>query len=139
MKSIEALRTAGLTVSSAHDAAGCTEVASDKPFWFFNPQFNRTPLEIYEALKQAHEIPTGGFRIVIGGEWDTGDLPFEILLPADKRYATNAYHIYKDSQAHADKLQAIANRLRDDLGKAVKGVLAYNGVAAPAVFCQQPE
>lgn len=81
MKSIQQLRAAGFTVSKATDAVGCTEVSFPVCFHYYNPQFHRNPLEVFDALSPAKPGLNGGYRLVIAGELppDDGEIPFEVI------------------------------------------------------------
>jgi hypothetical protein len=109
MKSVAQLRAAGFTVIPSTEAVGCTEVAHPGTFFTFNPNFKKTPIEIFEGLSEAHTRPAGGFRVTIASACppDDGDIPLEILLRMDRERLAFHYRRHTEAQAEALRTKAL--------------------------------
>lgn len=80
MQSVQILRKAGFTVQPATDAVGCTEVFSDKLFYFYNPKFASSLAEVFDKLQPA-DMHSGRYRLIIAGNCptDDGEIPLSIV------------------------------------------------------------
>jgi hypothetical protein len=107
MKTVFALRKAGFIVCSAKDAIGCTEVASEQPFYVFNPRVHTTPEEIYAGLLPAKASPTGGYRVIFEGECppENEAIPYRIVLPIDRNHIGGYLERYKEAVAEAERIR----------------------------------
>ena len=109
MKSVAQLRAAGFTIISSPDAVGCTEVTYPGTFYTYNPEFKKTPVEIFESLTEARTRPTGGFRVTLAGDCppDDGNIHLEILLRMDRERIAIHYRRHKEAQAEALRAKAM--------------------------------
>jgi len=93
----------GITVRPHEGSVGCTEVLSSRPFWHYNPRFQRSMEEIMGKIKRAETMPDGGFHVVVAGEWATAaELPLCIVSAETKAALDNAYadHMQAEGEMH---------------------------------------
>lgn len=84
-KTVNELRAAGFLVRSAADAVQCTEVVSDKPFWYFNANFYESMADVHEHLTRAAQHGQQ-FRLLVAGEYE-GEMNFPFGIVEEARYA----------------------------------------------------
>lgn len=118
MKSVAKLRRIGFTIGAPYpdDAVDCTKVTSDKPFYYFNPNFATEPRQIFESLKQASEVSPGVFELLIAGEHFGADdeLPFTIVLSPSRQSLERLYNPCIEIAAEIERLnREQAERLAD--------------------------
>lgn len=106
MKTVTQLQGAGFTVQPAKDATGCTEVLSDKPFWFYNPRFHSDMPSIQANLKAA-ERHGDMFRLLAAGLFaGAAQFPFALVDSTIKSTLDGAFQGYLQMQEGAKKWTA---------------------------------
>ncbi len=113
MRTIQQLRDAGFTVQGAEDAAGCTEVLSDDPFWHVGRQFldstntTNTMLEVQERIRPA-DPHAGGYRLVIAGRYaDDAILPSHLMDAKTVARLDAAHDKWETASAAVDAARAL--------------------------------
>lgn len=103
MKTVTQLQAAGFIVQPTQDATGCTEVLSDKPFWFYNPRFHADMATIQANLAAAN-AHGDKFRLVAAGIFE-GETAFPFALVADgtKQTLDFAFEEHRSMMAEARK------------------------------------
>lgn len=110
MRTVAQLIAAGFIVRDSLDGLNCTEVASDKPFWFYNPRWLRSndesgsrAREVLASLRSATLGPTC-YQLVVAGvfEGDT-EFPFEIIDSERKELLEQAFTRYQEHSNLADR------------------------------------
>jgi len=98
MKSVKSLRSVGFTVRSATDAVDCTEVSSDKLFYYYNPKFAKDPLGVHSALQLAGREGER-YRLLIAGACpaDDGEVPFVIVNEQQRQQVAVFYEQHKEA------------------------------------------
>lgn len=85
MKKVAQLRAAGFVVQPSQDAVGCTEVLSNKLFWFYNPRFHTDMAAIHGHMKSA-ETGVNSYRLLVAGIFGASDdFPYALLSDSAKR------------------------------------------------------
>ncbi len=96
-----------VTFSPSKVGAGCTEVVSADPFWYFRSRFHESIEEIAGNLNPAEFVEGVGYRLVVAGEWSgLGDLPLSLVLGAKKTKLDGAHTSYLASKAQMQTAQA---------------------------------
>lgn len=95
MKKVAQLQAEGFTVRPTQDAVGCTEVLSDKPFWYYNPRFHSDMASIQANLKAA-DTNGESFRLLSAGTFSGGEyFPFALITDATKKTLDFAFEEHR--------------------------------------------
>jgi len=102
MQSVKILREAGFTVQPATDAIGCTEVRSNKLFYFYNPKFVSSLAEVFDKLQPA-DFHDGRYRLIIAGNCppDDGQVPLSIVNAEMREEAARLYDKHESLRKEA--------------------------------------
>jgi hypothetical protein len=86
MRTIAQLRQAGFTVVRSTRAVDCTEIQSNKPFWYYNTEFAEDMAGVREHLKKAHVDENGQYYLIVAGLYGEDEVLVYNLLD-EQRFA----------------------------------------------------
>lgn len=116
MQDIRTLMMRGFLIEEAVDAADCTQVSSEKPFYYFNPRFADKPDELVHAIYSVGvDAKSKRYRMVVAGTYyGKKDLPYSILTE-DEYIRLNQHHreMSEARRAFSDSHSALVQVIRD--------------------------